>query len=400
MDIKKLVDRINSLSLDRKLTFLKLLRDSGRLSSPFDEDTYQDMVVHLDSVYAGKWDIFFDKSTMERRELDEGYYHDPDDEDYEEEYSKPWTVLEGAFLIHFEDFDIVNGRGLKHNITDMFIKLPFRSDNNEGKFTISAFHGRRMSATKEEIVSHYHHSHLSGRTFKVGSSGWDFNGFCTGSGDIDLTKSRLRSEYNSGQFKLFLMQLNTFLQWESLGGVPYKYIKDVLSRVDIDKIEFWRITQFYDDLKRAYHIEEREVPQLNFKLQGNYITLKDDKNFDKFLKFKGEDHNSYYSNNICSRDEKGSYLSFKEITDNMLSQSLASEEDRKQYSFVFKDKLIEFQLKEPKVKKENIEFLIHPKIKQYVKQQIEQTIQKERFGGYITKELNSTDNSRISSKTN
>lgn len=299
------------------------------------------------------------------------------------------TMFNGGIVIHYDKFNIRNSKNMVHEINDMYIQIVLGRNlsDTEGErdITISTLRGYRHSATKRELMSSYAHSHIGGGDC-YRNQDVKFSGFCTGTGEINQTIARLRSKYNSGIFKLFLFQITPFLEWESLEGRPHMYISNVLGRANVQGISQERIKNFVTEMTRYFEENPNNKKEVNFKLHNGNIVVKDDSKFEDFLKYKGNEVDSYRLNDVVAISTKGEYYSIVTVPEVMPTDYLYNQEHR---SFHFREELREFKIVEPNPENSGgPEFYIHPKIKQYVKYKIEDTVQKERIASCITKELN------------
>jgi hypothetical protein len=131
----------------------------------------------------------------------------------------------GAYglVLRWPFIEITNRNGQRHSIKDMLVGLPFNSPKKEDMFMSSSFdlgiYGGRGTLTPAEYRSNYRHSHL-GRGV-IGMSA-----FCTGLDDINVSWTDLKMiSSDKDGFKMhlesFLHQINSFIRYESLEGVPY-----------------------------------------------------------------------------------------------------------------------------------------------------------------------------------
>lgn len=115
-------------------------------------------------------------------------------------------------VIHYPELLLKNTSGKERLLRDIFVNLVFGSYHVE-------LYGIRTTYTEEEAYSGYNHSHLSG--FNSG-----FENFCLGRGP--LASSRANQITSKEKATEFLINLRTYLQYESTRTRPYKYISDII----------------------------------------------------------------------------------------------------------------------------------------------------------------------------
>lgn len=138
-------------------------------------------------------------------------------------YPGRWDIQNNTLYIHFPEVEITNSQNASTTIYNLFVEIPLNVNSNNVSFRDSSIYGFRTSYNYEQLNSNYIHSHLS-------SLGPDFkypNSFCLGSGPIHASIITMKNEPNEEEFMFFLMQLNEFIKWESLEGVPYRYIRNI-----------------------------------------------------------------------------------------------------------------------------------------------------------------------------
>jgi len=150
----------------------------------------------------------------------------------EDLYPKRWSWnKKDEILVHFPAFTISNSKGERHDIKDLYIKLTYRHIN---KTFDGYINGARTSITKSELNGNYAHSHLPSITENnVGT----FSDFCLGRSTLSMLLSDLvtlemvenKLEDIKLRFMLVLMEIENYLQWESLEGGPYRQISNINS---------------------------------------------------------------------------------------------------------------------------------------------------------------------------
>lgn len=127
--------------------------------------------------------------------------------------------------IHFPKLTIVNTKDDSHLITDLWVKVLFRSG---GKFC--DLWGTRTTQTPEEKQAMYLHSHLSRNDIGCWES------FCTGESAVTDMKAKLTREFDKTALTSFFLLIEQMVAWESLEGVPYIKINEIANRTPVSSL--------------------------------------------------------------------------------------------------------------------------------------------------------------------
>lgn len=124
--------------------------------------------------------------------------------------------LRKSLVLKWDFIQIRNRNNITHDIKDIYIALPL---NTYGTKFQGSFAGMRGTLTALENFSGYRHSHLT-------PSNMFFQAFCTGADGIndlwaELQLGDTESESFDIKFEGFIHQMESFLSYESLEGVPY-----------------------------------------------------------------------------------------------------------------------------------------------------------------------------------
>lgn len=126
-------------------------------------------------------------------------------------YQKPYL---SRVAIYFKESTITNERGTRHTMYDSYLLLALTPHCTV--YDISFLRGK---LTPQEIEIHYYHSHVH-----IGSIG-EFGQCCFGSSPLHDSFVKLKSkpdlEKDTVLIKMFLMQLEQFMEIESIDGGPY-----------------------------------------------------------------------------------------------------------------------------------------------------------------------------------
>lgn len=152
----------------------------------------------------------------------------------EEIYPDRWDIIDNfdfisstpnkTILIKFQDIKMTNSYNYKYTLKNLYVAITFfKNQNNEFTF-YNMLYGARESVTYAEYSSNYRHSHV-----RTGHHG--FGDFCVGSGtEMSDLLMDLSSEFNIVKFEAFLYQLEDYLAWESLEGVPFYRMSNIMIR--------------------------------------------------------------------------------------------------------------------------------------------------------------------------
>lgn len=147
-------------------------------------------------------------------------------------YSYPFITFSLGILIRFPEITIKNSRLESHIIKDLVLCLPLVCKRNLLPATLR---GVRLTVTSAELKKKYQHSHIPTGKFP-NSDNFILQAapFCLGEGNISflLGKSVRITTFERRIFERLLMEIETFVAWESLEGGPYinmENIKESLS---------------------------------------------------------------------------------------------------------------------------------------------------------------------------
>ena len=378
------IERFNLSDIPRKIKAIKAMEAYNKLDHNYHgvSDKIDSIASVLEEIYPLRWDVIM-KENRERRILNgvgiSAYTT----------CAQPFTI---EFVIWFPVVNITNSKSERHTIRDLYIRLNPSYAAHGNEFTFIDFDGKRMAATKEEIYSSYQHSHLPPRNYLVADegdedrSGFEFRRFCLGDSEINQVLAMLRSRYNEGTFKLLLLQLEEYVNWESIEGTPHIFMANVLGNNILYTIGVNNIVNYSQELIRDRR--NRTDKHLDFCLVGNKIKIIQNEKLEDFLRLF-EDHNAYDINIIARKSATGEYYAYRffsegEITTNHLS----TYQERKKVEFIFRKERVRFNIVVEENQQEDRTFYLHKQIKEHVTETIEHEIQTQRLRSYITKSLN------------
>lgn len=230
-----------------------------------------------------------------------------------ESYNYPWdffasTQERGHFgIVYYAGDTIIKSEdGSEMPIFDMYIALvlKFGETNDLSKISIRGITFSRSSFTKAEFYCQYQHSHISSANMisRTTNENYDcnidvddleydeaylyirpcFDYFCLGNTEIQTNEQELAIKgYNKLQFELLINQIQSFLSWESISGVPYINMSSVINTFfDNDEnnnhstIKFLSMDELVN-ISMTYAIAKRNIFNRNdFLISNDDIILK------------------------------------------------------------------------------------------------------------------------------
>lgn len=178
-------------------------------------------------------------------------------------------------LVHFPHVTITNEHNRSTEINHLYAKVCIdRNGKLVGRFLLN-----RAEYSAVHVMNNYMHSHISNIPFH------DFTEFqspCTGSGPINNTMCSLNRDFDADLWRLFCLELDKYVQVESITGVPYHRLEGLSAgggtyNYDLPVIRFTQKlfgndisnmlltrTQFADFTK---YLIDKEI--LKFSFRGN-----------------------------------------------------------------------------------------------------------------------------------
>lgn len=156
-----------------------------------------------------------------------------------------------SIIVHYPEVTITNSLGRTHTIKDLYVKLEILPSIK--------FSGTRTTFTEKEWNSDYCHSHLPIKE--------TFHEFCTmGSDDLKKTFADIQVNlYSLSKMDVMLLkeQLNAYVSWESIEGVPYRHISN------IGLIEEVQLDNLYFDNQESFSIFDQNLDKIFLPLTIN-----------------------------------------------------------------------------------------------------------------------------------
>lgn len=132
------------------------------------------------------------------------------------------TPAEKKFiLVHFPHVRITNEYDKYTDVNHLYVKVCIDIDGKiRGKFALN-----RAEYSVLHFTNNYMHSHISSIPT------YDFTQFqipCTGSGPINSTICSLSRDFDIDLWRLFCLELDKFMQVESIAGTPYHRLEGLI----------------------------------------------------------------------------------------------------------------------------------------------------------------------------
>lgn len=133
-----------------------------------------------------------------------------------------WQWRHDRLYIWYPKLTLTNSLNQKHDVYDLVVRLDVSVIT--GTLISSSIYGTRVNFTPTEKNVGYIHSHLH----RCNARYLEFTKFCLGSGPfvhilVDLNKDVVTAE----EFEVLLIQLRSYLEWESVEGQPYFSIRNL-----------------------------------------------------------------------------------------------------------------------------------------------------------------------------
>lgn len=186
-------------------------------------------------------------------------------------------IIMPQVIIYFDSFDVTNSKNQHITVKDFYVRVTFDDANNMRDLCVSSIMGARTTFTAAEHNSTYSWSHLHRHSI---NSPISWKGFCLGSdGAMKAAMYNTNEKWDDNLYTLFLLELQTYLSWESIEGGPYKRMETIAIK-DFDVITLITDEEFDALMLRIYN--EIEIDDFDIEIEdGEYIL--DKSSIDDFL---------------------------------------------------------------------------------------------------------------------
>lgn len=340
---------------------------SDRLDTKIRKNKYvkiiHSMMDGLEELYPGDWDIFIQ---IVKARYSNYYY-----------FSLTPVIL-------FRNITISNSVKLEHNIKNLFVFIPIKSN-----LKIGIIEGTRSSISEKEFISGYIHSHLIREDFTYKyNKPFNPTPFCLGESEmLDLKTEMLSNKvFDMDLFRLYIMCLKTFVSWESIEGVPYNYIKNIISNSNesINDSEFINISivnfvEYYEYIKEELF---KNFSKFEIIIQEGEFNVKIDESFKNCV-----------TNCLLKKDlwrvlghRVGIMWKYKKTSNAIKFDSKYIKIDDKIPYIIFGGEKMNMEVYADEEEEIEIRYA-HPEFLKYVKEQIKKFIYEKQIRSYSIKRL-------------
>ncbi len=376
----------------------------AQLGTWWEETIYKNLTTlkeTFDDFYGERWSFsFIPTNNIPDKHIIEGKYHTWYNNSLKVPLSTPSIYSNAASLasisltlvikIYFPEIKIRNRNKAEHTIKDLFVFLVL--DPFKGFVPFIQLFGYRTTYSLDEALNNYVHSHLSGKTFDNDNCNQAASHFCLGSGSIIDALSRMRQAPTRRNIEIFIMELETYVSWESLEGGPYMRFERIsTSGRSYSSYPFSRLPELYTGLTSNYpfprtttldgktvYTEVRNRKDLIYILfkelrdkicSNNYFSAPGIFMFDSEFSSKIENIikekcPTFYDRNLVTKDTRqvDSYFLKPDVVGTVEADSKIKNLLRKKYYIRLRNKQFFIQVIKKKKEVEEVSFFLNPKL--------------------------------------
>ena len=364
MDIKKIKKEIELNGSIRNPTWVNRQFSKSRLflnGVLLTEETFRQFKIAIkviNEVYENQWDIRF----------------------YIRLYNCRIVIDINTILILFEEITIRNRDNKTHQIKNLFVGIKLYVSSPE-IIKMDSLQGGRSYLTYAEWQSNYFHSHLSMSSGDVGTSLKEvrLSTFCTGSGEINIYMSDINGEgLTEESFMRFAVQLMSLVNYESIEGTPYRYIRNITTRPSSGSmfhLNSYTLSNFKQRVIGHYKAEKIKPPIDIVINSTNLYELANNENFTKFvydIPYTATEENTFFCLEDASRN--GNFYTIAGIPG-------YNPPTRNTHTFIFRNESRRvIEIEEPPVLDDTVvEQKIHPDLIYYIKKELEYELNKDKI---------------------
>jgi hypothetical protein len=193
----------------------------------------------------------------------------------ESQYNEHLIVTRPYILVHFPEVKVTNENNRSIDLKDLFARIELQYDGTlYGSFKLN-----KATYDVAQWKSHYIHSHVPSLYYDRVA---EFKDPCLGDGPIKSTILRLHGEYNEDDWKLFCLELQKYVQTESLSGGPYIKLENVgkISETKYDAYEYNPYVECNKEFLNLFLINLLEKRIIPYTFDSNHFTIA--MSFDRF----------------------------------------------------------------------------------------------------------------------
>jgi hypothetical protein len=212
-------------------------------------------------------------------------------------------------IIKYDNITITNTNNDKNEIKDLYVIINFEHKNG---LSIQKIKGIRTTFSNGEFVNGYIHSHLPVQSLSIIQTLFSAN-FCIGNDELStlVNKLKIPNLFSNELLTLLLLQIEPYLSWESLEGVPYikiETIKDYGNEVILNSINERNIQLKCIDLFKFTLISDENI-NFEFSYEKMRYEIIEDEYLINFLSYHFSDYSyleskgKYYDINVITNDK-------------------------------------------------------------------------------------------------
>lgn len=203
-------------------------------------------------------------------------------------------VLYPRPVIHFPEITLKNRSSKSMKLKDLYVTFYFKPYGSG--IIIPQLQGMRTTYTPAQFTSGFMHSHLSSPgNLSLRTSKLNYDSFCLGNGGINAVMDSLATKWTKDIYRLFLMNITTFLEWESLDGGPYIRMSNVFNRSGAGNREL----SYRDALSKAKALQLSLNPDvLEIKYIKGIIRIVENEKLNDFLVRKSSNQDLVYVDEV------------------------------------------------------------------------------------------------------
>lgn len=349
----------------KKGRFADILGDSEGFANQMDS-----VITVLNNKMGNKWDIILEPYF--------GAVLNPDSSTHSWVYKgfQIWVVL------HYPLITIRNADEESRELKDLLVAFKLRSNGlATEQLTISEIYGCRATLDYEEWFTQYNHSHLGIWQPQEYNQCFFFKSFCLG-GETEINSLMMEMldegyVYSDIVFESFLYAIDSVVEWESLEGNPYIYMRNCTvasNQNTVDrKLREGDLTDYYHHI--LMDITPEMFDSLNFTYSKGRYRFQIDDTFINL--FKDSIDSTSFKSTLLVKEVNGNLLGFSRPSileeETLLTKFLNNEGE--QPSISIQGNEIQFKVLPYAQEVESITgYDIHPNFLEYAIQQLEQQL--------------------------
>ena len=409
--LSKMVDN-NLLKFIPTHGYYPVADNSNRREKEYYKKYLESYINNLNLIYGNNWDVF--PLATERH-----YDSTITGSDWSYTHAVSFTPV---FVIHFDKINMENSLEKKHVVKDLFVQftlgailytdidallgedqvgfrvptaLAIEAATSEIEieevpknilypYTLS---GSRTTFTSAELDSSYIHSHLSSLDGINLENISKSTTFCTGSGEISSLISVISAtRFDDVNHMLFLNTIKSLIEWESLEGKPYTYIKNIKEDQGIKRFgedNLYTSDCYHTLLSYVSSNTEGLLNTLDYRIVSGIYRVIMNKNFhdtlkDIFIKESIQNNSQAVLKSAFYTVENGYTYHYSPLAKTKSRKAMRRRLELGKQYVSFREKRIYLKVgpRESKVPDIN-QYKVHKKLLKYVKSTIEQKLYRQ-----------------------